>query len=168
MFKTYGKVWRDFLDSLIEGRSKSYYWFYCLEQNLCHQCSPSRALQLDRASLIFHTPGIQVRLFHTEQKHSVPLQWYHLMVQFSIKAARDIVRELSVTTEICAQFPLFTYSDPSCPGSWTINKNKLATGSSDSADFPNDPSSCIPWCLSWSLINIRDSIQHTIKHNSFH
>lgn len=52
------------------------------------------------------------------------------MVQFPIKAVRDIVRELSVTTEICAQFPLVTSSEPSCPRSWTTIKNQPETGSS--------------------------------------
>lgn len=46
----------------LDGRKEqpaltSYNRFYCLKQKLCHQCSPSRALELhlDRASLIFHT-----------------------------------------------------------------------------------------------------------------
>lgn len=89
-----------------------------------------------------------------------------------------MVRELSVTTEISAHFPLSTSSDPSCPGSWTINKKKLETGSSvcalinsdSSTDFPNDPSSCSHWCLSLTLINTRDSIQYTRQrtHSSHH
>lgn len=44
----------------LDGRKEQpaltrYNRFYCLKQKLCHQCSPSRALELDRASLILHT-----------------------------------------------------------------------------------------------------------------
>lgn len=132
--KAYGEVWRDFVIWTAwweeRGTSPDIIGLILL---LKGKALPSvQPIQSSGAGQSFpHLPhSLETRSasLTAAQRHSVLLQQCHLMVQFPIKAVRDIVRELSVTTEICAQFPLFTSSEPSCPRSWTTNKTSQKQG----------------------------------------